>query len=564
MRQDAKVTLFIVGPLRLLGRDGSDRTPRSRKACALMALMALAPDNRRARKWLQDKLWSDRGEEQGAQSLRQTLSEIRRALGPDRDCLRADGALIALDRNQILISTAPNAVTADNGFGEDEFVLLEGLDAIRDPEFENWLRDQRAHFESVAKINRLQQDTDDTALPPEATGANEAERSPRFQLILEEPREVESPRDIVIANALTDVIAKTISEIGTIDVLDRRAGFSGAHGQVTNQLATAISVQSGIVHDGEGATWRVLLAETASKQMIWSVTAQQRNTASLKLDDATVLRELNRIVDIAINRFVTSAHSQEGQTAATMLCHQAVQHLAKLKYNDFMIADKLFERAYELEPRGLYLGWRGYLRIFILIESRLHEHQQLVEEATDFINRALEKEPLNSYVASFAAHVHAFMRRSYVAAYEFAQRSVQLNRANALGWACLGIAECHLGKTQAGFKHALMAREIAGTIPVRFQIDGLSCVASAMAGDLDQAIFCAEASHALSPRFALALRYMSALYLIQNDQNRSLGAVRQLQQLEPDFSYEKLRETSYPVAGLHRARLLQVLPSREV
>lgn len=563
MQKECKVRLRLVGPFRLIGTDGSERTPRGRKACALLALLALAPENRRSRKWLQDKLWSDRGEDQGAQSLRQVLSEIRRALGPDRNCLHSEGLFIGLDQSSVLIDKRPNTASASNTFLADEYILLEGLDVIRDPEFENWLRDERARFEQEIEEPGPQQPAH-LGAPSEVAGHSEPGASPRFQLVLEEPREVESPHDLIIANALTDIVARTISEIGTVDVLDHRGRDSGLQGQVTDKLANAISVQSGILHDSEGATWRVLLAEAAGRRMIGSVSAQQRNSGYLNLDDAAVLRELNQVVEVAMARFVALGRSSNGPAAAILLCHQAVQHLTRLTYSDFLIADKLFERAYELEPRGLYLAWRGYLRIFILIESRLHDRQELVEEATDLICRALEEEPLNSYVASFAAHVHAFMRRSYVGAYELALRSVQLNRANALGWACLGIAECHLGKAQTGYKHAVMAREIAGVMPLRFQIDGLSCVASAMAGELDHAVLCAEASHALSPRFALALRYLAALYVVRDERELSLRAVQKLQQVEPDFSYEKLREASYPAAGLHRAKLLQKLPRREV
>jgi hypothetical protein len=40
------------------------------------------------------------------------------------------------------------------------------------------------------------------------------------------------------------------------------------------------------------------------------------------------------------------------------------------------------------------------------------------------MHRALETESHNSYVAGLSAHVQTMMRRSYVVAYELAERSI--------------------------------------------------------------------------------------------------------------------------------------------
>src|SRR5438552_18994278 len=83
-----ELRISVIGAFRVLAPDGEDLTPRGRKARALLAILALTPTRRRSRPALQDKLWSDRGPEQGAASLRQTLTEIRRAFGERyRDCL---------------------------------------------------------------------------------------------------------------------------------------------------------------------------------------------------------------------------------------------------------------------------------------------------------------------------------------------------------------------------------------------------------------------------------------------------------------------------------------------
>src|SRR5258707_13655009 len=99
-----ELRISVIGAFRVLAHDGEDLTPRGRKARALLAILALTPGRRRSRPALQDKLWSDRGPEQGAASLRQTLTEIRRALGEGyRDCLVSDLRGVGLAMDQVAV-----------------------------------------------------------------------------------------------------------------------------------------------------------------------------------------------------------------------------------------------------------------------------------------------------------------------------------------------------------------------------------------------------------------------------------------------------------------------------
>src|SRR5215212_9198432 len=96
--------ICVIGAFRVLDQNGEDLTPRGRKARALLAMIALTPTRRRSRPALQDKLWSNRGPEQGAASLRQTLTEIRKALGERyRNCLVSDLHGIGLAEGRVTI-----------------------------------------------------------------------------------------------------------------------------------------------------------------------------------------------------------------------------------------------------------------------------------------------------------------------------------------------------------------------------------------------------------------------------------------------------------------------------
>ena len=95
--------LRLFGPLRLLRTDGTEVAQRSAKGRGLLALLGVAPGLRRPRSWLQDKLWSDRQQEQGAASLRQMLTALRHALEGEHDRLLTDGGWVGLDPASVAV-----------------------------------------------------------------------------------------------------------------------------------------------------------------------------------------------------------------------------------------------------------------------------------------------------------------------------------------------------------------------------------------------------------------------------------------------------------------------------
>jgi len=133
--------VIVDGPLRLRNLEGTDVTPRGKKTRGLLALLAFSKEFRRSRSWLQDKLWSDRGQEQAASSLRQSLSELRKCLDMRADELLTENGCVQLNPDAFVVNT--DEIT-------DPESVLEDLD-IRDAEFENWLRDLRAGFGGISR-----------------------------------------------------------------------------------------------------------------------------------------------------------------------------------------------------------------------------------------------------------------------------------------------------------------------------------------------------------------------------------------------------------------------------
>ena len=149
------LTLTLLGGFR--AQHAGRTLTLSKKAQGLMAHLALTPGHAQTRAHLAGLLWGDRGEEQARNSLRQTLFEIRRALGAAGEgCLSVDHEYVALEGRRVTVdalelerladaSTLEGLEAAAARHGGE---LLAGL-AVKDPAFELWLDGQRERLREL-------------------------------------------------------------------------------------------------------------------------------------------------------------------------------------------------------------------------------------------------------------------------------------------------------------------------------------------------------------------------------------------------------------------------------
>ena len=129
----------LVGLFQVLDASGQDHTPRGAKARALLAMLCRTQGHCRPRRWLEGRLWSDRGPDQASGSLRQALSELRKALGPLALHLQSDRDRVGLMRFGTDLDRDPGASRLALAGGRE---FLEGID-IPDPAFGRWLTEER-------------------------------------------------------------------------------------------------------------------------------------------------------------------------------------------------------------------------------------------------------------------------------------------------------------------------------------------------------------------------------------------------------------------------------------
>jgi TolB-like protein len=154
----ARLRLKLLGGYEARVAEGPVIGIAAKKTRALLAYLALAGGRRYRRDKLADLLWSDRGDKQARDSLRQALVELRDALADirpaplttDHDLVSVDPAAVEVDALQFeRLAAHDSADELRHAVALYDGDLLDGLDA-RDPAFDDWLRDERQRYRELA------------------------------------------------------------------------------------------------------------------------------------------------------------------------------------------------------------------------------------------------------------------------------------------------------------------------------------------------------------------------------------------------------------------------------
>ena len=546
------LVIRVIGAFRLLAHDGQDLTPLGRKARALLAILALTPTRRRSRPALQDKLWSDRGPEQGAASLRQTLTEIRKALGEHyRDCLVSDLHGIGLAARRVTVDIDDADLSAFARMVEPP-QLLEDLD-VADEEFEDWLRTQRAAFERRIETSRAAFDT--SPPPPGLKQGPKSRGEPivvphqtagptiRPWVRLLPPPTVSSEIGLFLSGLVGNHIAQGLADQWGIDIRDDGKGPQGVQLRV-DALPVSREVAVNIV----------LLSADGALQL-WSGSETISQKYDLLFEAPRLLALVNRAIDVAgqcLSRIDTSPDGSR----AFMRAFEAVRRMFKIDLPEVDRADALLGEAYELDSKPVYLAWRAYSRIFYVGEHIHADRRRLIEEAEEYARRAIEGDPHNATVLALTSYVYSFIFHNFPLAHELAELSVRGNPAHPLGHAFLGRAKSYLGEYDAGYAATKRGLDLSGQAPYRYMLHFLHGMAALLSGRFDEAARAGEIVCATAPTFRPPQRYLVPLYLHAGKRDQARETFERMRRLEPTFSLEVMREPSYPSAGIRTSGLL--------
>lgn len=521
----------LVGAFEIRDGQGRDCSPRGAKARALLAMLCQTPDRRRSRRWLEARLWSDRGPEQASGSLRQALVEIRRALGTAADVLVTDRDSVRLVHVETDIEVEPEQVRMALAAGRE---FLEGID-IADQAFEEWLREERARV----------------AAPPGATPAPLTDPARRLPFVVRLGRLPDGTGSFM-GMALADSIGRLLAEFAHIDVF-------GAGGM---PLPPDLP-PGGLVLHVEGAEigdrvhLLVSLQSPAQGQTIWN----QR--VSLPVGQADFINggEFPPLVfqaaEAALTHLARLPDGDRGPNRVNALIARALPEMFSYDRQRLRNADRMLAEALSIAPSARIYAWRSLVRQIMYVERTEDDQKRLEAEADEYARRALELSRANPLVLALVGAVRVMVDENPEAGTVLARDSVALSPFNAFAYSAQAGAMIRAGKYADALEAARTGAAIAARTGFVHWWESLCGLSAIRAGNYEAAIAHCEAAYYRSPSFRAAMRPLLFLYLSLGAEEKALRVLRNLRRVEPDFGLALIRDDpDYPAVTLRRSGLI--------
>ena len=526
----------LVGVFEVRDAQGRDCTPRGAKARAILAMLCQTPDRRRARRWLEARLWSDRGAEQASGSLRQALMEIRKSLGAEADCLEADRDTVRLSGVTTDLEETHAAAVAALQSGRE---FLEGIDII-DQAFEDWLREERARVEQSLGVLRP------------AQSRQPLEQSAQLPFVL---RRGSLPEGVgaFVGKSVSDAIARLLAEFVHIDVFGS-GGSAVPDGLPKEGLELHVEAAEiqGRVHI------LVSLTSIFNGQTIWN----QRATVPVVEADLTWAGDLPPLVfqaaDAALSHLPRLRECQDGPRRANALIATAVNEMFTYDGDRLRQADLLLAEAGEIASSARVLAWRCLVRQIMYVERTEPDPTRLMEEIDEYARKALERSKANPLVLSLVGMARVMVDENPDAGAILARDALALSPYNAHSHAAQAGALMRLGDNLGALEAARRGTEIAARTAHVHWWEATSGLAALRSGNLVAALAHFEAAHYRAPGFRAAMRNLLFLYLAADERDKAARVYRDLMRSEPDFTLKRIQsEPLYPAVTLRKSGLLE-------
>ncbi|MHA6325307.1 hypothetical protein [Roseivivax sp. CAU 1753] len=534
--EEGFVHIQLIGEFRVCDAEGCDCTPSSARARALLAILARTEGRTRARRWLEKCLWSDRAARQASASLRNVLSEIRKALGDkgthfitDRDNVRLEAVSTDLD-------ACPEDALAALRTGRD---LMENVQ-VSDPVFAEWLADARA---------RILQDLgqrDRSALQGRLDPADQPRR--KLELQVRAFGEQQDGNGAFVGALLGDTMARLIADFGCFSIYKDT-------GDGTEKPDLVLGVRT--LTAGDDVQVLAGLTARATGEVIWSDNARLDVTAPDLLEQGDVPRlvyhsaarvltqDLSRQADASV---ALKVDARVNAAIAAMFTYES----AKLRH-----AERLLAEAFALLPLPRIAAWRSLLRQIMIVERTEPDIQTLYREASEFAQMALVGNDGNALVTSLVAQLLAMLENDTGVSAALAEDAVRISPYNAFSHSAKATVALRAGEAATALRSSCHAASLASQSSSAHWFDTLAGLSAITAGDIPQAVAHLERAHARAPCFRAPMRHLLCLYAAQEAPDRAATMAGKLRAVEPDFDIMRIREDeSYPVLTLRRSNLL--------
>lgn len=552
-----RAKLFLIGPLELTDAAGTSLTPRSKKACALLALLALAPRGQRTRVWLRDKLWSESCERKSAVSLRQIIFEQRRDLGPTFDAiLEVDRHSIKLKRDALWIDyhaivEDPSELRALSLSPEAE--LLEGMD-IQDEEFEDWLQLERQNWRNIA--GGLFERAQKAPVPVKSTKVEA--RQPPAVLPLPEVRtsfgvlpNIQQGCDDStshIADHLLEGIIKNLSELHQIDVYDLREAAGPSDGLI-GASNTDYFIRVRTLQIRQSLTLTFFLYSAANMSLEWSQSIQTSVDEVLDWGNYVLSGFVTQNADRVSRNIERKAGTDTLPEGEPLVAgYTALNMMFRLDPQALQNAERLLSRQETGKSEALFGALRTYAASFKVGENLGALDNDVFAQTDKLVRGALSDNPFNSVSLACLGHVVGYVFHDHTLARDLLERALRLNQNQAFVWDHYALNRLYAGDYDTAQKAAERAVYLGSYSPIRYSYETTLAMTSTMLGKHQKAIQASRNALSKQPNFTAAMRYLLVNLAQLGRDDEAADVYQNLLRRDPNFSDIEVQKARFRIS----------------
>ena len=601
--------LGLFGPMQAVDASGQSVLPRSRKTRALLALLALAAPRPVPRARLAGLLWSRRGHDQARGSLRQSVHELQRALGPTAGALlQAARTHLALSDRGLWVDDGGTA-TGSAGAQVFPFTLLDDLDGL-DPAFDHWLAEQRQRVAKVAVSSA------EAALATENGAEARLEAAERLLAIdwTHEGawRAVISARleqgDRAAARSAFERCATVLSAAGRAPSPETEALVRAA--RPVARVAAAVVTQAPRLRvtplralDSSrmeallpGLAEEITAAVSRFRWISCFVDGPHEHVADYLLDSTLQrsgrrIRVIVRLLDLRTGSDVIWAHRFDREVDDVLALQEeiAAEVAAQVdpelllregdrrisadprNFTAFDFTLRAIPAIYRIEPRGFHAAgellaaatamepgnaaahaWWAYWHLFLVGQAWADDPDGATRRAGELAERAVTLDPCDARALALVGHVRGFLYKRAEEACALHERSLSLNPNLPLAWCFSGLANCYVGRHELAIDQIERAQRLSPRDPHAFFFYMALMMPYFLQRRFDKALVLGRRAAELNPGFSSTYKgYLATLGHLGHDQEARWVSARLLN-LEPKFTIRGALERSPMIRHIDR------------
>ncbi|WP_162946667.1 hypothetical protein [Ruegeria sp. EL01] len=513
------VRISLVGVPHIESADGKDLTPRGNVLRGVLGTIALSPNMKVSRRWLENLFWPDSTHQSASGSLRQALTTIRQYLGPFSDILVADRLDVSLRSDRVTVDVFDNCEMAFSKLRRGR-QLLEGID-VRSENFEEWLRLERARFDDQPEVY-------DSLF---VLGAVQGAKPP---ILLTKQISEDARLESFVAETISNQLSQTATTHSRTEVRltngDLENSVSGA--------AARCSIRVG--RFGRDLVALVKLISEPDGRVVW-----QRRAEFAEGDHQVNLDVAASLALEATEAFVHTTEKSNELQRANALAASALDAIFSFDPSKLAEADQKLSEARRLDEYAPRPALQALGRAFLALENPQYDEDRLFADVDDLIGVSLSIDATNPVALAFVADVHDLVFDDAETAMTLLKRAIANNPGLGFAYASLGALELRKGEVRQAHLSAEKAqRQLVNTSLEVFSLMRL-CITGMHAGNIDQAISAAKRAAKLAPLSCPPLRHLYALYLSRGEREDARDTLRKLKRLDPDFSMQRIREDAF-------------------